>query len=94
MFPLYLYVDFDRSIKHIIAKNIKDFYSTKGTFESFKYMFKILYGEDIEIGTDIYSDDTFSYVLNAHNAITPHVMDYIKAIVHPVGFNITLNVKT
>lgn len=92
-FPQYLDITFDQSIKNIIAKNIKDFYKTKGTFESFKYLFKILYNEDIEIGTDIYSDSTFSYVLNTRNANTAHVLDYVKKIIHPVGYNIELNLK-
>lgn len=33
----------------IVLKQIKDFYQSKGTDESFKILFKILYGEDVKI---------------------------------------------
>ena len=35
--------------KRLLAKRIKDFYQTKGTIESYKLLFKILYNEDVEI---------------------------------------------
>lgn len=35
--------------KRLLAKNIKDFYQTKGTLSSYKLLFRILYNEDVEI---------------------------------------------
>ena len=42
--------DFYKGInENVLLKQIKDFYSSKGTEESFKILFKILYGEDVKI---------------------------------------------
>lgn len=81
-FPYYFESSFDETIKDIIVKNIKDFYKSKGTLDSFKYLFKILYNEDI----NIYSDNTFSYVIETNNSGAQHLNDYLNKIVHPVGF--------
>jgi len=35
--------------KRLLAKRIKDLYTTKGTIDSYKLLFKILYDEDVEI---------------------------------------------
>ncbi|MAD24340.1 MAG: hypothetical protein CMO44_09235 [Verrucomicrobiales bacterium] len=35
--------------KKLLAKRIKDLYTTKGTIESYKLLFRILYNEDVEI---------------------------------------------
>ena len=35
--------------KKLLAKRIKDLYTTKGTIDSYKLLFKILYDEDVEI---------------------------------------------
>jgi len=35
--------------KRILAKNIRDFYQSKGTFSSYKLLFRILYNEDVEL---------------------------------------------
>ena len=35
--------------KRLLAKRIKDLYTTKGTIESYKLLFRILYNEDVEI---------------------------------------------
>lgn len=35
--------------KRLLAKNIKDFYQTKGTLSSYKLLFRMLYNEDVEI---------------------------------------------
>lgn len=90
-FPQNLHKIPDESIKGIIVKNIKDFYKTKGTFQSFQYLFKILYNEDLTIGTDLYSDGTFSYVIKTQYAdSSAQIVDYLNKIVHPVGFNVTI----
>jgi hypothetical protein len=90
-FPIYLHDIHDESIKEIIAKEIKDFYLSKGTLKSFKYLFKILYNEDLEVGTDIYFDGTFSYVIKtAYASSETEIINTLKLVSHPVGFNITL----
>ena len=35
--------------KRLLAKRIKDLYTTKGTIDSYKLLFKILYDEDVEV---------------------------------------------
>ena len=35
--------------KRLLAKRIRDLYQTKGTFTSYKLLFRILYNEDVEI---------------------------------------------
>ena len=35
--------------KRVLAKNIKDFYQSKGTLSSYKLLFRILYNEDVEV---------------------------------------------
>ena len=35
--------------KRLLAKRIKDLYTTKGTIESYKLLFRILYNEDVEV---------------------------------------------
>ena len=35
--------------KRILAKTIRDFYQSKGTFDSYKFLFRVLYNEDIEV---------------------------------------------
>jgi len=35
--------------KRLLAKTIRDFYQSKGTFDSYKFLFRILYDEDIEV---------------------------------------------
>jgi hypothetical protein len=35
--------------KRLLAKRIKDLYTTKGTIESYKLLFRILYDEDVEV---------------------------------------------
>jgi len=35
--------------KRLLAKTIRDFYQSKGTFDSYKFLFRVLYDEDIEI---------------------------------------------
>ena len=42
--PLTLLAD-----KRLLAKTIRDFYQSKGTFDSYKFLFRILYDEDIEV---------------------------------------------
>ena len=41
--------DYALANKRLLAKRIKDFYQSKGTFESYKLLFRILYNEDVEI---------------------------------------------
>ena len=41
--------DYAISDKRLLAKTIKDFYQSKGTFESYKLLFRILYNEDVEV---------------------------------------------
>lgn len=40
---------FSKLNKNLFAKQSKDFYASKGTDESFKILFKALYGEDVEV---------------------------------------------
>ena len=40
---------FDKIDKELFVKQAKDFYTSKGTDQSFKILFKALYGEDVEI---------------------------------------------
>lgn len=88
-FPLSLHDTHDISIKDIIAKNIKDFYNSKGTLKSFKYLFKILYNEDLEIGTDIYSTGTYSYVIKTYYASAQsEILEIFNLVAHPVGFSV------
>lgn len=90
-FPIYLHDVHDESIKDIIAKDIKSFYLSKGTLKAFKYLFKILYNEVLEVGTDIYFDGVFSYVIKtAYASSQIEIMETLKLVSHPVGFNITL----
>ena len=35
--------------KRILAKTIRDFYQSKGSFDSYKFLFRVLYNEDIEV---------------------------------------------
>jgi hypothetical protein len=35
--------------KRLLAKHIKDFYQSKGTISSYKFLFRILYDEDVEV---------------------------------------------
>lgn len=87
--PLNLYDLHEESIKNIIAKNIKDLYNTKGTLKSFKYLFKILYNEDLEVGTDIYSTGTYQYTIRTLYASSYREIEPILNLVaHPVGFNV------
>jgi hypothetical protein len=39
----------DKIDKNLFVKQAKDFYTSKGTTESFKILFKALYGEDVDI---------------------------------------------
>jgi hypothetical protein len=88
-FPLYLHDTFDTTIKDLIAKNIKDFYNTKGTLKSFKYLFKILYNEDLELGTDIYSTGNFQYVIKTDYASAQkEILEVLNLVAHPVGFSV------
>lgn len=90
-FPLSLNFEYNNSIKDIIVKEIKDFYNTKGSFRSFKYLFKILYNEDLTIGTDLYSDGLFSYVVKSDYASAhTELLTDIKRTVHPVGYNVSI----
>lgn len=90
-FPLELAYSFDKSTKNIIVKSIKDLYKTKGTFLAVKYLFKILYNEDLIIGTDLYSDGLFSYVIKSdYYSAQIEIIKDIKRILHPVGYNITV----
>lgn len=45
-FPYFIHSKHEDSIKDVIAKNIQDFYKSKGTKNSFKLLFKILYNEN------------------------------------------------
>ena len=90
-FPLSLNFEYDNSIKDIIVKQIKDFYKSKGSFKSFKYMFKILYNEDLTVGTDLYSDGLFSYVVKSDYASAQtELLTDIKRTIHPVGYNVSV----
>lgn len=94
-FPLALHPIFDETIKDVIVKNVKDFYKTKGTFLSFKYMFNVLYNEDLTIGStansSIHSDGVHSYVIKSEfGSAQVELLNDIKRIVHPVGFNVTI----
>ena len=42
--------------KRLLVKRIKDLYTTKGTIDSYKLLFKILYDEDVEINFPAGSD--------------------------------------
>ena len=37
------------SDKRLLAKTIRDFYQSKGTLDSYKFLFRILYDEDVEV---------------------------------------------
>lgn len=37
------------SDKRLLAKTIKDFYQSKGTLDSYKFLFRILYDQDVEV---------------------------------------------
>lgn len=50
-FPYFIYSKHENSIKDIIVKNIQDFYKSKGTLNSFKLLFKILYNETYQAPT-------------------------------------------
>lgn len=89
-FPLFLHPALDYSIKDIIAKNIKDFYESKGTLLSIKYLFKILFNEDLIEGTTLYSDAAYSYVIKTKYATSAETLDLVKKLVHPIGYNVTI----
>lgn len=89
-FPMSLHTKFDYDMKSIISKNIKDFYKSKGTLQSIVYLFKILFNEDLIIGTSLYSDGPFSYVIKSKIAAQPDIIEMIKKVAHPVGYNLTL----
>ena len=46
--------------KRLLAKRIKDLYTTKGTIDSYKLLFKILYDEDVEINTLALETDKYN----------------------------------
>lgn len=92
-FPHFLHPTHDESIKNIIGKNINDFYRSKGTPESMKLLFKMIYNEDLEVGTNIYSSNTFSYTIETNNYGSSDTLDYVKKLVHPVGYDLTLTSK-
>jgi hypothetical protein len=92
-FPLFLHATQDQTIKHLIAKTINEFYASKGTYKAIRYLFLLLYNEDLVIGTDIYTDGAFTYVIKTRYARDKDVESYLKEIVHPVGFKYDLQLK-
>lgn len=88
-FPLFLHPKFDSTIKPLLGKTIKEFYRSKGTAKSIAYLFKILYNEDLDPVTDIYSDGPYSYVIKTRRASSV-TLEYVKKLVHPIGYNVTL----
>ena len=60
-------IDFYEGIdSNLILPRIKDFYSSKGTFNSFKILFKLLYGKDSEI------------ILPSEKTLSPSASQYIN----------------
>jgi len=92
-FPLFLSPKHDEVIKSLLSKNIKELYKSKGTFKAIKKLFKLIYNEDLEIGTDIYSDNIYSYVVKTNNYGSSDVEEFMKNICHPVGYNLQLQPK-
>ena len=43
------YLDYEKIDVNNVIKNIRDFYTTKGTSKAVSYLFKILYGEQIDV---------------------------------------------
>lgn len=89
-FPLFLYPKIDENMKSIIGKNIKEFYRTKGTYKAIKLLFKLLYNEDLEIGTHIYTDEPYTYTIKTNYAGSSDLQDFIKRVCHPVGYKLKL----
>ncbi len=90
-FPVYLKEEHETSIKNIIAKTIRDFYESKGTLKSIKYLFKILYNEDLIIGTDLYSSGPFQYTIKTQYASAQNeILEILNLVAHPVGFGVQI----
>lgn len=83
-FPMYLYTTHERSIKNIIGKRIKDFYSSKGTTESIKYLFKIFFNEDVTIVQNSYLE----YTVKTKKYASSEITTLIKNLSHPIGFKV------
>lgn len=89
-FPLFLNPNFDLSIKDLIGKTIRDFYQSKGTLESIRYLFKLLYNEDLVIGDTLYSDSPYSYIIKTKYSSSSELPILIKNLVHPIGYKVTI----
>jgi predicted DNA-binding protein (MmcQ/YjbR family) len=82
--PLYFYTTIDKTIKDIIGKEIKQLYLGKGTIDSFKYLFKILYNENIEI----VEVDKYEYTIKTKKYASQETQDIVKNVLHPVGYKV------
>lgn len=82
--PLYLHTSIDKTIKNIVGKEIKQLYQSKGTIDSIKYLFKILYNEDIEV----VENDVYEYTIKTKKYAAQETKDIVKMVVHPVGYKV------
>jgi hypothetical protein len=88
-FPLFLNAK-NENIKNIIAKEIQEFYRSKGTFHTFSQLFKLIYNVDLVIGDDIYSDNNYQYTIETKMYLSQDLRDFIEKICHPVGYKMNL----
>lgn len=82
--PLYFHTSIDKTIKNIIGKEIKQLYQSKGTIDSFKYLFKILYNEDIEI----IEINKYEYTIKTKKFASTETKNIVKSVLHPVGYKV------
>lgn len=82
--PLYFHTSIDKTIKNIIGKEIKQLYQSKGTIDSFKYLFKILYNEDIEV----IEINKYEYTIKTKKFASTETKNIVKSVLHPVGYKV------
>ena len=62
--------------KAIVGRNVKDFYKSKGTEDSIKFLFRVLYGKDVEI----FSPPDHMFYMNDGRWITNFILVVEKDI--------------
>ena len=83
----------DKINKNLFVKQAKDFYTSKGTDQSFKILFKALYGEDVEVikpSENLFTPSESLYVITKDMIVEPisgNVMDIRGYTMYQNAFN-------
>jgi hypothetical protein len=87
----------DKINKNLFVKQAKDFYTSKGTDQSFKILFKALYGEDVEVlkpAENLFTPSQSLYKITKDMIVEPisgNVMDIVGYTMYQNEFNDLIN---